>query len=270
MLFVVIGGAGILLVTYLALDYVFTQYRHTKRSRTVLLAEAMVCLLLAVFLASRLTGMEVLFRVAVGLAMGLLMYSALAVVTVETWRRMAVSDGGQGAAGSMQLRMQRLQEEYEAVVREINELNRKKKALEREHDEELFRQRKLENEVHRWQGGAGMERIRSLRVEDWTRELSNLSESQLESMREEFQRKVSEADAEREEALRVRAALAELQLLRRRMDAPNRALSEIKRALDEAEGRKGSLALEIQEMDRELRTWSHRGEDDSEDRIELR
>ena len=270
MLFVVVGVAGILVVSYLALDYVFTQYKHTNRSRGVLLAEALVCLLLAVFLAVGLPGLPWYFSGALGFAAGLLAYSALALITVETWRRMAPAEERSGDFGSLQHRMQSLQEEYEDVVREINELNRRKKALEREHDEELFRQRKLENDVHRWQGGGGMERIRSLRVEDWTRELSDLSESQLEATCRRLEERAEEEAPDKEEALRIRACLTELELIRRGMREPNRELAEMKRALDEAEGRKGALAAEIHELDRDLRAWNRGQEEDPEEKVELK
>ncbi|MFO7941984.1 MAG: hypothetical protein R6U92_05025 [Bacillota bacterium] len=270
MLFVVVGVAGILVVSYLALDYVFTQYKHTKRSRVVLAVEAVVCVILGLFLGSSLPGLPWYFSASIGLAMGLLAYSALVVTTVEMWRRVLPGAQNSPDVEDLQRKLEDLQGQYETITDEISALNAEKKALERDHDEELFRQRQLENQVHRWKGGGGMERIRSLRVEDWIREMADMEDEELRSMREELRERRDVEDTERGEALRVRAALADLELLRRSMAEPNRELAQIKRAIEAAENKKGSLATQMRELDRELRSWNRFREEESRDRTELR
>ncbi|MFP4201127.1 MAG: hypothetical protein ACLFS8_06940, partial [Clostridia bacterium] len=199
-----------------------------------------------------------------------LIYSALAIVTVEMWRRVAPGGGDSRDVRDLQGRLEDLQREHQAVVEEISALKTEKKALEREHDEELFRQRQLENQVHRWQGGGGMERIRSLRVEDWIRELAGMKEEELRSLRDRLRDRQDGDDEERTEALRVREALAELELQRRTMAEPNRELAQIKRAIEAAENKRGSLATQIREVDRELRSWNRFRDEESRDRTELR
>lgn len=271
MAIIVVGVSVIFLLTYLAVDYVLTQYHHTRKSLMVLGVEAAVCLLLGLFLGFGLAELAWYYNVAFTVLIALPAFSVLSLVTVETWHRLKQGETD-SEIGAMRQRMQDLQDQSDRLTWQVDNLERRKKTLEREHDEDLFRQRKLENEIHRWQSGSGMERIRSLRIEAWGEELSQLSDDEMALQRRDLQDQVSRDDieADREESLRVRLALVELEHLRRRMEEPNKKIKAIKGELEDCQRRKADVDSEIRNLDRQIRAWIQDRGTSTDRKIELR
>lgn len=271
MAIIVVGVSVIILLTYLSVDYVLTRYHHTRKSLMVLGVEAAVCLLLGLFLGFGLAELAWYYNVAFTLLIALPAFSVLSLVTVETWHRLKQGETD-SEIGAMRQRMQDLQDQSDRLTWQIDNLQRRKKNLEREHDEDLFRQRKLENEIHRWQSGSGMERIRSLRIEAWSEELSDLSDGELAQQRQQLQDQVSSdhIEADREESLRVRLALIDLEHLQRRMAEPNKKIKTIKGELEDCQRRKADVDSEIRNLDRQIRAWIQDRGTSTDRKIELR
>ncbi len=270
MAIIVVGVSVLLLIAYLALEYVFTRYHHTRKSRMVLAIEGLACLGLGVFLGFGLPEISWYYHVAFAFLIALPAFSVVSLITVEAWHRFKQGEAD-SQVDTMRGQMQDLQDESELLSWQIENYERRKKQLEREHDEDLFRQRKLQNEIHDWQSGSGMERIRSLRVENWSEEFSSLSVEELRREREALREQLDDGtESDREESLRVKLALVELEYLRRKMEEPNQKLRELKENMDEFRNRKARVDAEIGDLDSQIR--SHlQDRDTSEDRkIELR
>ncbi len=270
MAIIVVGVSVLLLIAYLALDYVITRYHHTRKSRIVLAIEALACLALGVFLGFGLPEISWYYHVTFALLIALPAFSVVSIITVEAWHRFK-----QGEADSqvdmMRDQMQDLQDESERLGWQIENYQRRKKQLEREHDEDLFRQRKLQNEIHDWQSGSGMERIRSLRVENWSEEFSSFSVEDLRQERESLHEQLDDrGEPSREGSLRVKLALVELEYLRRKMEEPNKRLRELKESMEECQSRKARVDLEIGELDRQIRSHLQDREASEDRKIELR
>jgi len=270
MAIIVVGVAVILLGTYLAVDYVATRYRHSRKSIMILGGEAVISLLLGVFLALSLVELPWYYHVAFGLVIALPTYAVLSLVTVETWRMLKQGDSD-SQLSQMRATLQQLQDEADRLAWQIDNLRRKKKALEQEHDEDLFRQRKLKNEIEQWQSGGGMERIRSLRVEDWNLQLSELSAGQLLKRKEELANEIDKPEnSERYESLKVQIVLVDLELLNRKMKEPNKALRELRESLEKKESRRNEVNGEIQQMDQQIRTLVQDRGSPSRRKVELK
>lgn len=252
---IVVGATILLLGTYLVMDYIASRYRHTRKSKMILGAEAAICLLLGLFLTLNLVELPWYHHVVFGLTIALPAFSVISVVTVETWRLLKQGDSD-SQLSQMRSRLQELQDEADQLAWQIDNLRRKKKALEREHDEDLFRQRKMKNEIEQWQSGGGMERIRSIRVEDWNSAVEELSSEQLEERIEEIEHDAQDPENEdKYEALKVQEAIAELELVKRKMQEPNEELRRLKDLLETKEGRQAEVNAEIQKLDEEIRRW---------------
>jgi len=269
MAIIVVGVSVLLLGTYLAVDYVVTRYHHTRKSIVILIAEAIACLVLGAVLGFGLAELAWYYHVSFTLLIALPAFSVLSLITVETWHRLKQSDGD-SEVGAMRRRMQDLQDESDRLTWRIDNLERKKKQLEREHDEDLFRQRKLGNEIHRWQSGSGMERIRTMRVESWTEGLSRLSLDEINEERKTLREQLDDEETDREEVLKVKLALIELEYLRRIMEEPNQQLQALKEALEETQSRKSEIDGEIHKLDRQIRAWMQDRELSADRKIELR
>ncbi|MFO8059785.1 MAG: hypothetical protein R6U70_03920 [Bacillota bacterium] len=270
MAIIVVGVSVLLLGTYLAVDYVFTRYHHTRKSIVILSAEAIACLILGAVLGFGLAELAWYYHVSFTLLIALPAFSVLSLVTVETWHRLKQSDAD-SEVGAMRRRIQDLQDESDRLTWRIDNLERKKKHLEREHDEDLFRHRKLSNEIHRWQSGSGMERIRTMRVESWTEGLARLSLDEIAEERAKLQEQLdSDREADREEILKVKLALTELEYLRRMMEEPNQQLQALRDSLEECQARKSEIDAEIRKLDHQIRSWMQDREVSADRKIELR
>ncbi len=270
MVIIVVGVSVILLGAYLAVDYVVTRYHHTRKSIAILSAEAIACLILGAVLGFGLAELAWYYHVSFSLLVALPAFSVLSLITVETWHRLKQSDAD-SEVGVMRRRMQDLQDEVDRLTWRIDSLERKKKHLEREHDEDLFRQRKLSNEIHRWQSGSGMERIRTMRVESWTEGLSRLSLDEISEKKRTLQEQLdSDSERDREEVLRVNLALLELEHLRRMMEEPNKKLQDLKEGLEESQARKSEIDAEIHKLDHQIRTYMQERDLSLDRKIELR
>lgn len=270
MAIIVVGVAAILLVTYLAVDYVATRYRHSRKSIMLLGAEAVLSLLLGLFLALSLVELPWYYHVVFGLVIALPTYAVLSLVTVETWR-MLKQGNSDTELSQMRTRLQELQDEADRLAWQIDNLRRKKKALEQEHDEDLFRQRKLKNEIEQWQSGGGMERIRSLRVEDWNSELSQLSTDQLQKRKKELEYEINKPkNSDQYDSLKVQIALVDLELLNRKMREPNKELRELKESVEKRESRRSEVNGEIQQLDQQIRVTVQDRGSTSRKKVELK
>jgi len=188
-----IVAAFIMFVWLLVLGVLHLQgrYRYTRRSRLILAAEApaagLVALAATLLLWPALGGWA---RPAVIVALAVPLYVAVAVVTVELWRKVRQRTFDDRIAAleaeeeGLLARCRRLEAELEAVERRQRRRDEEKR---RRAQEAAWLRRRLDA----WQQGEGLTRVRSMRVAEWEEELSSLDAAGLRALQRRLDRELA-------------------------------------------------------------------------------
>ena len=258
MLFLFVSATAILLLMVLAAEHVINRFHHTRRSRSFLLAEGAAALILGLVVAY--TSFPILHPGA-RLLIGVLLAAPLAIftafVTVELWRKQKQQ--------VFDRHIVRLRREADALM---DALDRLRWQLERARVEEerqagerrplQDRRRALEAEIERWQGTGGVARLRTIKVQDWQRELAGAGEDELQRREAELEQALrSERDPEREATLRVQLALVRLARLDRGGEAADPPPAS-ERPSERLRGEKVRLEEQLRVLQAELREWERK------------
>ncbi len=246
----------------LGLDHVRGRFEHSARSRRVLAAAGAVCLVVGFLLAFRLVQWDPWWVVLFALALALPLFTLVAVITVEIWRL--------SYQQKYDAEISRLVQEQVKIIEQRDELQRRAAELRLERsrrsaksDAGLFRQRQLKQQVESWASEGGVARIRSLRLEDWTRELQQLDRAELarrvEQLSQELEAGDSGADQEQVRQLRAQKAWTELFQL----EAAQGVISEpdpgdLEARVEATDQQVERLASQLAEVQEELELWRGR------------
>ncbi len=250
---ILLGAAIIGFIVYLALDHILSRLQLTPKARAVLLVEALGALLVGAFLSLSLPDIGWVLRLSFGLGLALFSFSVVSVATLEIWKRWLTAPSDPQVA-ELDERLEELYRRLEVVDAKIEGVERELKAAARGRDKVLFRKRQLQNEIQRWQRGGGGERIRSLLIEDWSREYEEMSLSELRSRRSQLsdERERTE-DSERAETLRVKQAVLELALIRRAGQGPTEEMATLRQKLQDHRAQKAAIYDQIKAVEADLK-----------------
>ncbi len=236
-----------------------TRYEYGPRSRRLLglalgASVAVGFLLADLWLFPDLSG-GYLVLAAAGLTLPVFVVLALVVTELLRLRKQELFSREISALRAREMELEKTLEDVDRRVR--NELRRREEAeraartLAR--DLEVHRER-----VERWQREGGAARIRSIKVEEWERELRSLDPAGLRERRARLERELREvADPDRRAQLEVQMSLAVL-AASGDADRPRSVMRDVEQAVSEAAKERREVEAELGRVRAELTLWQDR------------
>lgn len=260
---VLVASAALLLGVLLGLDHVRNRFEHGPRSRRVLAVEAILSYFLALYITIRLLPWPAHLSAPLAVAVALPLFTLMAVVTVEAWR-MSRQQEFDAHIARIEREITDVMEKRDEVQRQLIEARRNQSKNETQASSQVFRRRQLRSRVDDWAQEGGLARIRSLKLEDWQRDLENSEpgeiRSRIENLEDQARRASDGGDSERVEQARVQMALAELQLMGSGQAGPKSPSGpgddvDIDKKVDDLTQRAEEYQARMQELEEELAEW---------------
>ncbi|MEX2356026.1 MAG: hypothetical protein WD535_03225 [Thermaerobacterales bacterium] len=284
MQFLFISAAVLLLLLVLAAEHVLNRFIHSQKSKRLLALQGVLALMLSLWLAwGAFSQLQNVWRLAIGLGVTLPLFILSSFVTVEVWRRIRQQDFDREIhrirreLDETVHQLERLRWESEGVQRRERIMAAENRVAGRNQDDERYR---LEGQIENWQGGGGMARVRSVKVQGWRQEIAALDDEALKGRIGSLEMRRKQLPAENGEetvpsfeqrrALDVQMALARLVLMERATaETSDSPASEDPRRPREFERRRDLLERQAETLQQEMQLWERKRAAFLEDRIPL-
>ncbi len=258
---VLVTGAALLFGVLLGLDHVRSRFEHSRRSLRVLAIQAVVGYVMVLLIALRALDWAAHWVALLALPLALPVFVLLAVITVEYWR-LSRQQEFDSEIGRIERQQIGILERRDELQRDLADLKRQQSRRSLKSDSGLFRKRQLQRQVETWTQEGGFARIRSLRVEDWTKEMAAQSPTGLRARMDELDALAASArdagDQEKLEQVQVQLAVAEIHLLESGNLKSEGEPSDLERRVLDLNQELERCQAQLGELESELEEWRRR------------
>jgi len=268
-------AAFVLLVWLLimGLVHVASRYYHSRLSRRILAAQAVVSLVLAMLYIRDRVPLAPPWPQLLGLPLALTLFTGLSVATLLAWR-FKLQGSFDGHIGQLEQKESTLLQELDAIRDRVHMEALKLRETETHDKKSQDRTGRLRHLINQWQQEPGVARIRSLRTAEWAEQYRVMSSEGLEQRKRELLAESEEArsagDAQRETQVNVELAVMELVVLEKERGAVvsgdgGKGAELVDRLL----ARQDEIAAALASVRQELTTWRRKKADYLSQRIKL-
>ncbi len=250
-------GLSLLLLILLA-DYVKNRFRHTRASRRILAAEAVLCLAGAYLLAGLWRAAAALpVRLGLTAALFFPLYLGVAFATVEYWRYRK-QGGFDREIARLVREWRKLQDTVDRLGWELRDIERELAQREEERQQMAARMLALQDQVQAWeQVGDGITRL--IKIEQWASSFSAMGRKELAEAIERLQARLQQARGAEREELAVQIQVAELTVLRQEAaGGPESTLRQLHERLARLKEARQRADQRLQQIRQELASWQER------------
>lgn len=240
------------------------RYKHSRRSRWAVAGTYAVSLGVSFgFVQVQWPGLDIGTRLILTIAGSLPFFLLLALGVLEAWRwskLRAFND----RIHALRAELANAEELAHAVERRQQTVANRRDDLSGRHRGRLDELTDLRNRVAAWEEGGGLTRVRSVKIEEWRRQLAAMDAVAVATRRDELERELSQAltggQDEAADGFRAQLDLIRLVQLEGGLDVASE-LNALGHALTESEQELSTHRANVEKLKHEIAEWeSRRGE----------